>query len=37
MTYSLTLDEARTRCATEGRVALFRELLADLETPSPRT
>jgi anthranilate synthase component 1 len=33
MTYSLTLDEVRTRCAAEQRVAIYRELLADLETP----
>jgi anthranilate synthase component 1 len=33
MTYSLTLDEVRARCAAEPRVAIFRELLTDLETP----
>ena len=33
MGYSLSLDDARGRCAGEGRVAVYRELLADLETP----
>ncbi|HVA91221.1 MAG TPA: anthranilate synthase component I [Chloroflexota bacterium] len=33
MPYSLSLEEARTRCAAEGRVAIYRELLADLDTP----
>jgi anthranilate synthase component 1 len=33
MAYSLTLDEVRTRSALEGRVPLYRELLADLDTP----
>jgi anthranilate synthase component 1 len=33
MSYSLTLEEARTRCAEQGRVALYRQLLVDLDTP----
>jgi anthranilate synthase component I len=33
MAYSLTLEEARRRCAKERRVAVHRELLADLDTP----
>ena len=33
MGYSLSLEDARGRCAGEGRVAVYRELLADLETP----
>lgn len=33
MTYSLTLEEARTRCQAERRVPIYRELLADLDTP----
>ncbi len=33
MQYSLTLEQARDRCAAEGRVAIYRELLADLDTP----
>ena len=33
MRYSLTLEEVRQRCAKDGRVALYRELLADLDTP----
>jgi anthranilate synthase component 1 len=33
MQYSLTLEQARDRCAVEGRVAIYREMLADLDTP----
>jgi anthranilate synthase component 1 len=33
MAYSLTLDQARRRCDQERRVPLYRELLADLDTP----
>src|SRR5579871_5216225 len=33
MTYSLTLDEVRERCTATSRVAVYRELLADLDTP----
>ena len=33
MQYSLTLEQARDRCSAEGRVAIYRELLADLDTP----
>ena len=33
MSYSLSSDQARERCTREGRVAIFRELLADLDTP----
>jgi anthranilate synthase component 1 len=33
MQYSLTLEQARDRCAAEGRVAIYREMLADLDTP----
>src|ERR1700690_2784926 len=33
MSYSLTLDQARSRCATERRIPIYRELLADLDTP----
>jgi anthranilate synthase component 1 len=33
MVYSLTLEEARARCRSERRVPVYRELLADLDTP----
>ncbi len=33
MQYSLSLEQARERCAAEGRVAIYREMLADLDTP----
>jgi len=33
MAYSISRDEARARVAAEGRVPVFRELLADLDTP----
>src|SRR5260370_4963117 len=33
MAYSLTLDQVKSRTAAEGRVPIFRELLADLDTP----
>ncbi|MDB5076039.1 MAG: anthranilate synthase aminase component [Chloroflexi bacterium] len=33
MAYSLTLDEVKARSAVEGRVPIYRELLADLDTP----